>query len=318
MVKPEECISVLLLTCAIAVTASACSTDTEPVSTTADESARSVEHARGTAEISTSPLRVVTLEPVELDTSVALGVIPVGTAVLSEAAGVPSYLGSEAAAIETVGTVPEPRIESIAALQPDLILGTETRHADYYEQLAAIAPTVFMASQSDPWQDNVRLVGRALGREDRAEELLDEYENRCDEIAEKYDTQGKTAQLIRPRADVFTLYGPLSFAGSTLECAGFDTPARPEWEDEISVDLSPELVGEARADLVVVTTTNPADPSAIPASITANATLLPNPYAVDQSFWITGVGPMGGQTVLDDIDRILADGVLTESEASTG
>jgi len=148
--------------------------------------------------------------------------------------------------------------------------------------------------------------------------LLDEYENRCDEIAEKYDTQGKTAQLIRPRADVFTLYGPLSFAGSTLECAGFDTPARPEWDEEISVDLSPELVGEARADLVVVTTTNPADPSAIPASITANATLLPNPYAVDQSFWITGVGPMGGQTVLDDIDRILAGGALTESEASTG
>ncbi|MCC8926636.1 MULTISPECIES: ABC transporter substrate-binding protein [Nocardiaceae] len=318
MVKPKECTSVLLLTCAIAVTASACSTDTEPVSTTADESTRIVEHARGTAEISTSPLRVVTLEPVELDTSVALGVIPVGTAVLSEAAGVPSYLGSEAAAIETVGTVPEPRIESIAALQPDLILGTETRHADYYEQLAAIAPTVFMASQSDPWQDNVRLVGSALGREDRAEELLDEYENRCDEIAEKYDTQGKTAQLIRPRADVFTLYGPLSFAGSTLECAGFDTPARPEWDEEISVDLSPELVGEARADLVVVTTTNPADPSAIPASITANATLLPNPYAVDQSFWITGVGPMGGQTVLDDIDRILAGGALTESEASTG
>ncbi|MGB3168637.1 MAG: hypothetical protein WBB62_04105, partial [Rhodococcus sp. (in: high G+C Gram-positive bacteria)] len=64
--------------------------------------------------------------------------------------------------------------------------------------------------------------------------------------------------------------------------------------------------------------TNPADPSAIPASITANATLLPNPYAVDQSFWITGVGPMGGQTVLDDIDRILAGGALTESEASTG
>jgi len=295
MVKPKECTSVLLLTCAIAVTASACSTDTEPVSTTADESTRIVEHARGTAEISTSPLRVVTLEPVELDTSVALGVIPVGTAVLSEAAGVPSYLGSEAAAIETVGTVPEPRIESIAALQPDLILGTETRHADYYEQLAAIAPTVFMASQSDPWQDNVRLVGSALGREDRAEELLDEYENRCDEIAEKYDTQGKTAQLIRPRADVFTLYGPLSFAGSTLECAGFDTPARPEWDEEISVDLSPELVGEARADLVVVTTTNPADPSAIPASITANATLLPNPYAVDQSFWITGSGPWAGK-----------------------
>lgn len=242
----------------------------------------------------------------ELDTSVALGVIPVGTAVLSEATGVPAYLGEEAAGIESVGTVAEPRIESIAALEPDLILGTETRHGEYYDQLAAIAPTVFMASQSDPWQDNVRLVGRTLGLEDRAEELLGDYADRCSEIADEFATEGKTSQLIRPRDDVLTLYGPLSFAGSTLECAGFTTPPRAEWADEISVDLSPELVGEARADLIVVTSANPSDPAAIPAAVTANAAALPNPHAVDQSYWITGVGPKGGQAVLDDIDRILS------------
>ncbi|MBY6413713.1 iron-siderophore ABC transporter substrate-binding protein [Rhodococcus sp. BP-252] len=272
-----------------------------------ESSTRVVDHARGTTEVPASPLRVVTLEPVELDTAVALGVIPVGTAVLSETTGVPAYLGAEAADITPIGTVAEPRIESIAALQPDLILGTETRHGEYYEQLSAIAPTVYMASQSDPWQDNVRLVGRTLGREGEAEALLDDYADRCDDIAAKHDTAGKTAQLIRPRNDQLTLYGPLSFAGSTLECAGFTTPPRPEWADEISVDLSPELAAQARADLIVVTATNPADPAAIPAAVTENAAALPNPHAVDQSFWITGVGPKGGQAVLDDIDRILAE-----------
>jgi iron complex transport system substrate-binding protein len=113
--------------------------------------------------------------------------------------------------------------------------------------------------------------------------------------------------LIRPRSGELTLYGPSSFAGSTLECAGFTTPPRPEWADEISVDLSPELAAQAAADLIVVTADNPSDPAAIPASITANAATLPNPHAVDLSYWITGVGPMGGQTVLDDIDRILSD-----------
>lgn len=267
---------------------------------------RTVEHARGTTDVPQSPLRVVTLEPVELDTTVALGVIPVGTTVLSEATGIPAYLGPEAASIETVGTVPDPNIESIAALKPDLILGTETRHGEFYDQLTAIAPTVFMASQSDPWQDNVRLVGRTLGLEDKAEDLLGDYRERCDAIASEFGTAGQTAQLIRPREDVLTLYGPLSFAGSTLECVGFATPPRDEWDEEISVDLSPELVTEARADLVVVTTANPSDPSAIPAPITANAAVFPNPRAVDQSYWITGVGPMGGQTVLDDIESILA------------
>jgi iron complex transport system substrate-binding protein len=292
---------------AVAAGATACSS-ADTADGSAGEATRTVETVRGSIDVPDNPLRVVTLEPVELDTTVALGIVPVGTAVLSETAGVPAYLGTEAADIATVGTVAEPTIEDIAAAQPDLILGTETRHAQYYDQLSAIAPTVFIASQSDPWRDSVRFVGRVLGKEAKAEELLTAYDDRCAEIAEKHDTAGKTAQLIRPRSGELTLYGPSSFAGSTLECAGFTTPPRPEWADEISVDLSPELAAQAAADLIVVTADDPSDPAAIPASITANAAALPNPHAVDLSYWITGVGPMGGQTVLDDIDRILSAG----------
>lgn len=272
-----------------------------------DGDTRSIETVRGTVDVPDSPLRIVTLEPLELDTAVALGVVPVGTAVLSEAAGVPGYLGDEAASIEMIGSVTDPRIESIAALQPDLILGTETRHGQFYDQLAGIAPTVFMESQSDPWQNNVRFVGRVLGKEGSAEDLLGDYDARCTEVAEEHATEGRTAQLIRPRNGELTLYGPSSFAGSTLECAGFTTPPRPEWADEISIDLSPELAGEARADLIVVTSVDPSDPAAIPESISDNAAALPNPHAVDQSYWITGVGPKGGLAVLDDIDRILSE-----------
>ncbi|MBJ7323438.1 MAG: iron-siderophore ABC transporter substrate-binding protein [Rhodococcus sp.] len=291
---------------AVAAGATACSS-ADTADGSAGEATRTVETVRGSIDVPDNPLRVVTLEPVELDTTVALGIVPVGTAVLSETAGVPAYLGTEAADIATVGTVAEPTIEDIAAAQPDLILGTETRHAQYYDQLSAIAPTVFIASQSDPWRDSVRFVGRVVGKEAKAEELLTAYDDRCAEIAEKHDTAGKTAQLIRPRSGELTLYGPSSFAGSTLECAGFTTPPRPEWADEISVDLSPELAAQAAADLIVVTADNPSDPAAIPSSITDNAATLPNPHAVDLSYWITGVGPMGGQTVLDDIDRILSD-----------
>ncbi len=291
---------------AVAAGATACSS-ADTADGSAGEATRNVETVLRSIEDPDNHQRLLTLEPEELDNTVPLGIVPVGTAVLSETAGVPAYLGTEAAGIATVGTVAEPTIEDIAAAQPDLILGTETRHAQYYDQLSAIAPTVFIASQSDPWRDSVRFVGRVLGKEAKAEELLTAYDDRCAQIAEKHDTAGKTAQLIRPRSGELTLYGPSSFAGSTLECAGFTTPPRPEWADEISVDLSPELAAQAAADLIVVTADNPSDPAAIPASITANAATLPNPHAVDLSYWITGVGPMGGQTVLDDIDRILSD-----------
>lgn len=263
---------------------------------------RTITHARGDTVVPTAPQRVVVLEPVQLDTSIALGVVPVGAATLRPGGGVPAYLGEAAAAITEVGTVAEPDVEKIAALEPDLIVGTESRHADLFAQLTGIAPTVFMESQADPWQENVAFVATALGDEEGATALLSAYEKRCQEIASKHETEGKTAQLIRPRDGQFALYGPTSFAGSTLECAGFATPDR-EWENSISVDVSAELIADTKADLVVVTTSDVDDPETIPAYL--RDTAFPDLVPVDESFWITGVGPLGGMAVLDDLDRLL-------------
>jgi iron complex transport system substrate-binding protein len=42
----------------------------------------------------------------------------------------------------------------------------------------------------------------------------------------------------------------------------------------------------------------------VPSVLAGNG--FPDVQAVDQSFWITGVGPLGGQVVLDDLDRLLS------------
>ncbi|WP_221583361.1 iron-siderophore ABC transporter substrate-binding protein [Microbacterium sp. G2-8] len=295
-----------LATGALLLTACSAPSGDDSAAAQTEGGTHAVDHARGETAVPDDPQRVVVLEPVQLDTSVALGAIPVGTAVLSEETGVPAYLGDEAADIEMVGTVTEPSVERIAALEPDLILGTESRHSALYDQLSDVAPTVFMDTQADPWQDNVALVAEALGDEQGAEDLLADYEARCTEIADEYDTAGQTAQLVRPRDTRLTLYGPLSFAGSTLECAGFTTPEH-DWED-ISLDISPEQAREAEADLVLVTTADVDDPTTMPASIADNADAFGDLELVDFSFWITGVGPVGGMTVLDDLERILQEG----------
>lgn len=296
-------LTMLTLPVAATLALSGCSTGDSDDTSGGEDRSHLVEHARGETKVPEAPERVVVLEPVQLDTSVALDVVPVGAAVLDESAGAPAYLGEEAESVKTVGTVPEPNVEKIAALKPDLILGTESRHSALYKQLSDIAPTVFMASQADPWQDNVKTVADALGKEKDATKLLDDYRERCDEVAKKHRTKGQTAQLIRPRDGVLTLYGPKSFAGSTLECAGFTTPEH-DWED-ISLDISPERAREAEADLVLVTASDVKDPDAVPKAVRGNKKAFPDPHTVDRSFWITGVGPLGGQTVLDDLDRIL-------------
>ncbi|MFT4282733.1 ABC transporter substrate-binding protein, partial [Microbacterium sp.] len=275
----------------------------DPAVSTPAAATRTVEHARGTATVPDEPRRVVVLEPVELDTAVALGVTPVGAAVASNVAGVPSYLGVDG--VEPVGTVPEPDLEAIAALKPDLILGTESRHSKLYDQLAAIAPTVYMQTQADPWQQNVLLIGEALGQKERAQQLVDGFNDRCAEIKDRFDVAGKTANMIRPRDETtLSLYGPVSFAGGALECVGLSIPEQ-NWEDGLQADLSPENILDARADYVFVTTADVDDSSTIPSAITENAAEFPSVTLVDTSYWVSGVGPKGGELVLDDIERFL-------------
>lgn len=270
----------------------------------ADAGTHSITHARGTTEVPDAPQRVVTLEPLELDTAVALGITPVGAAVASNVAGVPEYLGVDG--VEPVGTVPEPDLEAIAALQPDLILGTESRHSGLYDQLESIAPTVFIGTQADPWRENAALIGEALGQQSEVTALIDDVDDRCAAISDEYDVDGATAQIVRPRDETtLSLYGPVSFAGSLIECVGYTIPDR-EWEDGLQANLSPENIVDAAADEVFVTTADIDDRSTIPSAITENADAFPSVTLVDTSTWVSGVGPKGAQVVLDDIEKFLA------------
>ncbi|WP_432543268.1 ABC transporter substrate-binding protein [Kineococcus sp. SYSU DK002] len=297
----------LALVLAAGLTAAGCSSPASPASPAAEQTpaaaGRSVQHARGTTTVPAEPRRVVVLEPLELDTAVALGVTPVGAAVASNVTGVPAYLGV-GDAVEPVGTVPEPDLEAIAALAPDLILGTESRHSQLYDALEGIAPTVFMATQSDPWQQNVELVGEALGRADRAAELLADHRRHCEQVADEHPGAG-TANLVRPRdGGTLSLYGPTSFAGSVLECAGLTLPAR-DWGGDIQVDISPERVPEAAADHLFVPVQDVEDPAGVPTLVAGNPAAFPAVHLVDTSYWISGVGPLGARRVLDDVDRVL-------------
>lgn len=286
---------------ALALAGCAAAAAPESASGSAAPGTRSVEHARGTADVPDQPERVVTLEPLELDTAVAIGITPVGAAVAGNVTELPSYLG--VSDVAHVGTVPEPDLEAIAALKPDLILGTESRHSELYEQLSAIAPTVFIASQADPWRENATLIGEALGREDEVAGLLTGVDDECARLKSEYALDGQTVQLIRPRDETtLSLYGPVSFAGSLLECVGFTIPDR-EWEDGLQADLSPENIASATADHVFVTAADVDDRSAIPAAV---ASAFPDATLVDTSTWVSGVGPKGADAVLGDIERYLS------------
>jgi len=299
----RSALPLLALTTSAILLLGGCAAGAESPATDDAGDVHEVTHARGTTEVPTEVERVVTLEPLELDTAVAVGITPVGAAVASNVASTPSYLGIDG--VDAVGTVPEPDLEAIAALKPDLILGTEARHSALYEQLSAIAPTVFIETQADPWRDNALLIGEALNKEDEVADLLADVDQRCADLSDQYDVDGQTVQLIRPRDETtLSLYGPISFAGSLLECVGYTIPEQ-DWADGLQADISPENILDATADEVFVTTADVDDQSTIPAAVTQNASAFPSVALVDTSYWVAGVGPKGAHAVLDDIEKHL-------------
>ncbi|MDQ3675943.1 MAG: ABC transporter substrate-binding protein [Actinomycetota bacterium] len=140
---------------------------------------RTVRHAMGTTKITGTPERVIVLDTGELDSAVALGVKPVGAVEAIAGEGLPAYLGDAVRGIELVGTIEQPNVEAIAALQPDLILSSKVRHEAIYGQLTRVAPTVFSEEVGVTWKKNFALHASALGLSDQAGRLQAEYEDKA-------------------------------------------------------------------------------------------------------------------------------------------
>lgn len=139
-----------------------------------------LEHPGGTTVLDGPATRVVALEWTYAEDLLAVGVQPVGVA---DIAGYESWVNVDlplAESVSDVGTRQEPSLEAILALEPDLILGVDYRHAPILERLEAIAPTILFEpypgeggpTQLEEMEATFRLVAAAVGRSAEAEEVL--------------------------------------------------------------------------------------------------------------------------------------------------
>jgi iron complex transport system substrate-binding protein len=203
----------LLLVTAVALVAAACGDDGDGGSAGEGSEARptdagtfpvTIEHKYGTTEISEAPERVVSVGFVDQDSILALGVVPVGirdwygdqpSATWPWAADLLDGQEPEVLSAEDIN------YEAVTRLRPDLIVGVSSGMTEEeYETLSAIAPTLTQSGDfvdyGMPWQDGTRMVGEALGRSERAEELIDEVEARfAEERAEHPELEGAEATM---------------------------------------------------------------------------------------------------------------------------
>lgn len=270
---------------------------------------RTVTHAAGTSEIKAKPQRVVVLDTGELDSVLALGITPVGITTSKGENPVPSYLAEQVKNVPSVGTINEINVEAIAALQPDLILGSQLRADKLYPQLSEIAPTVFSIRPGFPWKENFLLAGEALGMEKEAQNTLNEYATKAEELraAVPDDT---TVSLVRFMPDKLRLYGNKSLIGVILRDVGLPRPAMQD-VDDLAVEISPENIDQADGSVIFYSSYGAPDAtgeSTVTESSAWNA--LPAVAAgrarrVDDGVWFLGLGPTGAMRILEDLRAML-------------
>lgn len=154
----------------------------------------SIEHALGTAEITAQPERVVTLGMGSAETSIALGVTPVGIEEYPWGSDETGYLpwiheeltarGEDLPEQFTGGT--EVDVEAIARLAPDVILAPWSGITqEQYDLLSAIAPTVAYPELpwTITWQEQIETIGTALGKHEESLGLITEIEDTFERTA---------------------------------------------------------------------------------------------------------------------------------------
>lgn len=268
---------------------------------------RTVRHAMGTTEVTGTPQRVVVLDTGELDSVLALGVTPVGSVTADAASGFPDHLADRTRDVRPVGTIGEPNLEAIAALQPDLILSNKVRDGEKYDRLSAIAPTVFAEKVGVAWKDNLRLAGDALGRRAEADRLLSDYAQKAAATGRAFGDPGRVeVSMVRFLASAVRLYGRGSFIGTILADAGFGRP-QAQRVDRTFVEVSKEQLALADGDLVFYSAFG-ADGEQEQAALTAGplwqrlpAVAQGRAHQVSDDLWYLGIGPIAAGRVLDDL-----------------
>lgn len=214
-----------------------------------------------------------------------------------------------------LGNPKEPSLERIAALKPDLIVGSTEAHAQIYDKALKIAPTIFFSHMD--WKKYLRLLSEITGREDVANEALAAYEKRVSSIRARMKDVTVSAVRFAPGRFVVFVDGPAAYAPyAVLHEAGVKRTAyetvtdgtivkRPDWEELANLDGDILLYVSASGF-----ESGPDD--ALEKEVTGNPLwqLLPavqagRAHRVDRATWQSFHGIASAHRVLDDIERYI-------------
>lgn len=279
---------------------------------------RRFEADNGEIEIPTEPQRVVAaIGSFETD-MVAVGVMPVLTTTF---AGPWVELDDS---VTITGNIP-PTAEELAAARPDLIVGWNwvTQEASY-DEITKVAPYVglgetaasagpgFDGSESTKsWGTLFLSVCDAVGRRERGEGMVAEFEQRLDDVAERRRGTGElsVARIEFYEAGTFSYRGQNEDTAELMRRIGLTVAGPDDSVNEESLERLPDI----DADWLVVPVGNDNMPRAVFDEVSASPLYQSIPavqagrvHLVDADLW-PGFGHLWARALLDDLERLFVE-----------
>ncbi|MEM8529507.1 MAG: iron-siderophore ABC transporter substrate-binding protein [Chloroflexota bacterium] len=266
-----------------------------------------------------APVRIVTLDPFySLQMSLELGLPVIGSGTFGAENDFPTALtSSEVADIEFVGTFEQPNLETIALLEPDLIIGDAFFQEENYDLLSEIAPTVLVNTPN--WKQWFSTIAEVAGVSERAEEEMAAYDERVAAIqGQLRDIQ---VSFVRMTPEGFQMYreAPNAYAPiSVMMDVGVERPEFEVGTDETSFEqLSFEGLTNVTGDVLLYVAGGANDnveAAQVEEEVTSNpiwqqlpAVEADEAYRVNAEHWMSFGGMRSANAVLDDIEQYLTE-----------
>ncbi|HET6394798.1 MAG TPA: ABC transporter substrate-binding protein [Blastococcus sp.] len=225
----------------------------------------------GETEVTERPERVVVLGLIDADAVLALGVTPVavqqwlpqyaeyGVGPWAEDEIAEAVDSGETEVLANPGVVSYD-LEQIAALQPDLLVAISANiDQTTFDQLSQLAPVVARPPGTVNFgvslRDSTLAIGRALGLEDEAEDLVEQTEQAyADAAAEHPEFDGASASVMRPVDGGYSAWQSADVRQQIMAQLGFVVPSDFAAVDDgaFAATLSSERLDLLEADVLVV------------------------------------------------------------------
>lgn len=275
-----------------------------------------VVHKLGKTDVPVQAKRIVALDIGAVETLLELGVTPAGV----PKKFMPNYLDhlKEKESIGDVGGVKEPDLEKINALHPDLIL-ISTRQEKFYDELSAIAPTIFVGVDEkdylNSFRNNTELLAKITGKEAEAKSKLQQLDEKVASTQAIFKTDDHKAMFLMFNNGKFSLFGKGSRFGFIHDVVGIKAAMEADAgaESVFGQKVSNELIAEANPDYIFLVDRNAAVVGQKAAKEEVENKLIQQTNAykngkifyLEPNVWfISGGGITSMNMMLDDIQKL--------------